>query len=398
MKHLQQQDFSRIPVKGFVLPTGATPPADPADFELWGDTIAGKAKWYVPGVGFMAFDDVADNAITNAKVADGALSLSKLATNPLARASHTGTQTAATISDLATVVKAYKLHEFAAPTAPVDAGGQRFTNGAAPTQGNDFVTKAFMDQAIADARAGIAGVKDPVRVAAQTNVNLASPGATIDGITMAAGNRFLAPAQTTGTQNGVYVWNGATAAATRATDADQAGEILDGTLVAVGEGTDAGKQYIQQATPSGAPGAWTQQWTIYSTGGTSYLAGNGLQLTGNSFSVKLADSSLTADGTGLKVGLVSIAQGGTGATTAAAARTALGAKGSFSADLPALTAGTWANVTHGLNNADIAEPSFKDKSTGEFVKLDSKVIDANTVAVRADIPVTASSIRITVTG
>ena len=47
--------------------------------------------------------------------------------------------------------------------------------------------------------------KDEVRVAATANINLAAPGATIDGATMASGDRFLATAQTAAPENGVYV-------------------------------------------------------------------------------------------------------------------------------------------------------------------------------------------------
>jgi hypothetical protein len=48
-----------------------------------------------------------DGSVTNASVAAGAaIGLSKLATDPLARANHTGTQTAATISDFAAAVAA----------------------------------------------------------------------------------------------------------------------------------------------------------------------------------------------------------------------------------------------------------------------------------------------------
>src|SRR5438094_3173694 len=60
--------------------------------------------------------------------------------------------------------------------------------------------------------------KDSVRVSTQGNINLASPGATIDGITMALNDRFLAPFQTTGTEIGIYVWNGPTTPAARSFD------------------------------------------------------------------------------------------------------------------------------------------------------------------------------------
>lgn len=86
-----------------------------------------------------------------------------------------------------------------------------------------------------------------------------------------------------------------------------------------------------------------------------------------------------------------------GCRAGVAARTELGVGGSYSANLPALTAGVWTNVTRHLATEDIAEPTFKDVATKELVRLDSKVIDANTVAVRADVAVAANALRITVT-
>ena len=55
--------------------------------------------------------ELADEAVTNAKVsASAAIDLSKLASDPLARANHTGTQLAATLSDLGTAVLARSQH------------------------------------------------------------------------------------------------------------------------------------------------------------------------------------------------------------------------------------------------------------------------------------------------
>lgn len=45
--------------------------------------------------------------------------------------------------------------------------------------------------------------KDDVRAASTANINLASPGASIDGVTMAANDRFLAKNQTAGAENGI---------------------------------------------------------------------------------------------------------------------------------------------------------------------------------------------------
>ncbi len=78
--------------------------------------------------------------------------------------------------------------------------------------------------------------KDDVRVASTANINLAAPGATIDGITMVSGDRFLAKDQTTVSANGIYIWNGAATPATRSLDASTFDE-LEGAEVRATEGT-----------------------------------------------------------------------------------------------------------------------------------------------------------------
>lgn len=102
---------------------------------------------------------------------------------------------------------------------------------------------------LAQLNSALEGVKpkDPVRVSTQGNINLASPGATIDGITMVVGDRFLARAQTLPEDNGVYVYNGAAVAATRALDFNAASEV-NNALVPVAEGSDAGITFRQTAT------------------------------------------------------------------------------------------------------------------------------------------------------
>lgn len=97
-------------------------------------------------------------------------------------------------------------------------------------------------------QAAIDGVswKDSVRVSTQGNLNLSSPGATIDGVTMVSGDRVLVRSQSTGSQNGIYVWNGAAVAMTRSTDASTFAE-LEAAVVVVEEGTDAGAKFRQTA-------------------------------------------------------------------------------------------------------------------------------------------------------
>jgi hypothetical protein len=79
--------------------------------------------------------------------------------------------------------------------------------------------------------------KEAVRAASPTNLNLASMPAAVDGVTLNSGERFAAPNQTTGSQNGIYIFNGAAAAATRSTDFDASNEIFRGLSFYVAEGT-----------------------------------------------------------------------------------------------------------------------------------------------------------------
>src|SRR5687768_7806762 len=64
--------------------------------------------------------EYAAGSIVNADInASAAIALSKLATDPLARANHTGTQLAATISNFDTAVRTSRLDQMAAPTSNV---------------------------------------------------------------------------------------------------------------------------------------------------------------------------------------------------------------------------------------------------------------------------------------
>ena len=86
--------------------------------------------------------------------------------------------------------------------------------------------------------------KDDARVSTVSNINLASPGATIDGITMVVNDRVLVIAQTLPKSNGPYIWNGAAVPMTRALDATTSNS-LEQAIVTVGEGTNAGSTFRQ---------------------------------------------------------------------------------------------------------------------------------------------------------
>jgi hypothetical protein len=101
---------------------------------------------------------------------------------------------------------------------------------------------------VAQLNAAVEGLawKDSVRVASTANINLAAPGATIDGIAMASGDRFLAKDQSTASANGIYVWNGAATPANARADANTSAE-LEQAVLTVEEGTSAAATFRQTA-------------------------------------------------------------------------------------------------------------------------------------------------------
>lgn len=75
-----------------------------------------------------------------------------------------------------------------------------------------------------------------------SNITLAGGAPnTLDGVTLVANDRILVKDQTTASQNGVYyvttLGTGANGTWTRTTDADQAGELTSGAIIAIEEGT-----------------------------------------------------------------------------------------------------------------------------------------------------------------
>jgi hypothetical protein len=95
--------------------------------------------------------DLVDGTIVNSDInASAAIALSKLAVDPLARANHTGTQTASTVSDFDTQVRTSKVTDLAAPTGSFSMNSQKITNLATPTDNADASTKAYVDTKVAD--------------------------------------------------------------------------------------------------------------------------------------------------------------------------------------------------------------------------------------------------------
>lgn len=197
----------------------------------------------------------------------------------LARANHTGTQLAATISDFDTQVRSSRLDQMAAPTAAVSLNSQRITNLATPTGANDAASKAYVDQLVNGA-----DWKQSCRCATTANITL-SGLQTIDGITVVPNDRVLVKNQSTASQNGIYL--ASSGAWTRAADAD-VGSLSANAAVFVSEGTTlADTQWIVNTNDAITVGTTSISWTQLGAG-SSYSAGTGLSLAGSVFSLDTA--------------------------------------------------------------------------------------------------------------
>jgi len=158
-------------------------------------------------------------------------------------------------------------------------------SSVAPTTGNQFTNKTYVDSLIANQR------KLSVRVATTTSGTLATSfenGDTIDGIVIATGDRILIKNQAVPSQNGIYTVN-SSGAPTRATDMDSAKEV-DGTFVVVEDGTvNAGSIWL---TVSEVTTLDTDAITFTEINkATDLIAGNGLSAFGLTWNVGTASSS-----------------------------------------------------------------------------------------------------------
>ena len=218
---------------------------------------------------------------------------------------------------------------------------------ATPTDSAHIATKGYVDSA----RQGL-DVKASVRVATTAAINLSTDldaGSVIDGVTLVTGDRVLVKNQGTASENGIYVAV-ASGAASRSSDANgtaDTGELTSGTFTFVEAGTvnfDSG--FVISTDGTITVGTTGITWTQFSGAG-SFEAGDGLSKSGTQVNVNVTSNrtAITADAidisanyvgqasittlgtitTGIWNGTdVAVVDGGTGASTAANARTNLG--------------------------------------------------------------------------
>jgi hypothetical protein len=160
------------------------------------------------------------------------------------------------------------------------------TLNADPTQALEAATKQYVDSVAEGLH-----VHASVAAATTASVDLSNAPSAIDGVTLTNGMRVLVKNQSSAAENGIYVYSASADALVRASDYDTAGEIDPGDFVFVSGGSNyADTGWVQTETVS-TLGTDPISWTQFSGAGT-YLAGNGLELNGSTFSI---DTDVTVD-------------------------------------------------------------------------------------------------------
>lgn len=310
------------------------------------------------------------------------------------------------------ILSVNKVTDLAAPTSAFSMNSQKITNLATPTNSSDAATKAYVD--------GVAEglhVHEAARVYVASNIDLSTAleaGDIIDGVTLIAGDRVLVNAQTTGSQNGIYVVQ-SSGAAVRALDFDTAAEVDSGDFIFVTAGTTyAATGWVQTLKPA-TIGTDPISFTQFSGAGT-YLAGAGLDLVGSTFSVDITPGSAhpslkweddaiqvklnTSDGLEVTASGVGI-NNGTGLTFSAGALTLDTANGygvrkySASVGNGSLTS---IALTHNLGTRDVSVHIYDNASPYAQVEADVEHTDTNNVTVKFAVAPTTNQYRVVIVG
>jgi hypothetical protein len=235
---------------------------------------------------------IVNSAVTEAKIADGAVTSAKIATGTIVNEDINASAEIAQskISGLTTDLGNKLALAGGTMSGAIAMGTNKITGLGTPTDATDAATKAYVDSAAQ----GI-DWKASVRAATTAAVTLASDlenGDTLDGVTLATGDRVLVKNQATGSQNGIYVVK-VSGAPDRSTDCDTAAELTSNFAVFVEEGTvNADQGYV--LTNDGAITVGTTDLTFTQfTGLGQIVAGTGLDKTGNTIDIDSTVVTLT---------------------------------------------------------------------------------------------------------
>ena len=285
-----------------------------------------------------------------------------------------------------------KLNEFTAPDGAVSLNSQKITALATPVADTDAATKAYVDST-----AEGLDVKDSVKIATTANITL-SGTQTIDGVAISADERVLVKDQSTATQNGIYLCK--SGSWERADDMAAGGDAA-GAFTFVEQGSTLADTGWVCSTNKGSAVVGTNNlaFTQFSSAGVT-SAGDGLDRTGNVYSVDLkSNGGLVIESTEIAVdlaassitGTLAVGDGGTGATSASAARTSLGLVigtnvQAYDADLDALSScqSGGATALAALTSTEIGILDGATVTTAELNLIDGDTSATSTTLATGD--------------
>ena len=363
MKFINNVNFNKKQLKNAVVELINGSPASPVEGQIWfntGVTVPSNKGLYIYKDG--STSKLTDQSMTTQQIVTALESYGakinidvdtldgQSGSHYLNRSNHTGTQTASTISDLATTVKGYKLNEFAAPDGSLNLNSQKITGLGTPTANStDAATTQYVDAKVSDYAKGL-DAKESVLVVVTTNLSPLSGFPTIDGTQYFPGSRILLTAQTTSSENGVYIVE----AGSWSKAPDATGSNLTKGAYVLNEKDGSAWAYI-----GGANETWT----------------------------KFSEGTLINAGTGISVSTV-------GTTSTISVNTNVVAR-KVSADVGGSTQVT---ITHNLGTEDVTV-SLREKSGSKaFVLADVEIVDSNNVKFIFDEAPTSAQYRATIIG
>ena len=187
----------------------------------------------------------------------------------------------------------------------VAISGGTITGLGSPSASSDAATKVYVDNLVTGLKTRII-----TRVATTGNINLTNAlenGDTLDGITLATGNKVLVKDQTDATENGIYDVV-ASGAASRNTEFNTVAELA-GQMVIVQEGsTNADKFFLCTTDNSGSIGSVNITFTVVVPSNVGDVTLNGVQTLTN----KTLTSPVISEVASVSNGNISLTPNGTG--------------------------------------------------------------------------------------
>ena len=288
-----------------------------------------------------------------------------------------------------------KLNEFTAPDGSVSLNSQKITNLATPTADGDAASKSYVD----GVSQGL-DVKASCIAATTGNITISTAlnnGDTLDGVSLSTNDRVLVKDQSSASENGIYIVGSSPARA----DDLAAGADAAGMFTFVEKGTVNADNGFVCTSDKGSAVVGTNNLAFSQFSGAGQItAGDGLDKSANTLSVDLkSNGGLVIESTEIAVdlaassitGTLAIGDGVRGATSASAARTALGlAIGSdvqaHDADLDTLSGcqSGAASALAALTSTEVAILDGATVTTAELNIMDGGTAASSTTLATAD--------------